>query len=155
MNPDTTSVRATPVPTREEERTAPAALANYGAVELEDGSVHLPGQGCRDPITNQCVGIQRAADGSIIGYDIRVQTEGVFRNIAALLRERGLELGHLVKVVVFMKSKADFEAMNEIWNKTFPDPASSPARTTVFVADLPGDNFIEMMPEASRLKRVE
>lgn len=132
----------------------PPALANYGVVELANGLIILPGQGCRDPLTNQCVGITRGPDGSIAGYDIDMQARGVFRNIAALLEGCGLTLTDIVDATVFMVNKSDFGKMNAIWNEIFPNPQQVPARTTVFVKDLPGDNFIEIKAVASRVPRV-
>ena len=133
----------------------PPALAKYDLVELASGLILLPGQGCRDPQTNACVGITRGATGEIESYDIRAQTEGVFRNVEALLMSRGLNRSNIVDVTVFMRSKGDFNAMNEVWNAFFADCEQPPARTTVFVVDLPGDNFIEMKAQASRIARVE
>ena len=133
----------------------PPALASYGVVELANGLVILPGQGCRDPKTNACMGITRGPDEEIESYDIRVQAEGVFSNVEALLLSRGLTRDNIVDVMVFMKDKTDFDAMNEVWNRYFEGCEKPPARTTVFVLDLPGDNFIEMKVQASRIARIE
>jgi 2-aminomuconate deaminase len=129
---------------------APQALAHYGVIELPNGLVLLPGQGCRDAVSNLCAGISRKPDGSIERYDIRAQAEGVFRNVEALLGAAGLTRHSIVDVTVFMKNKADFPAMNEVWNAFFKESKSPPARTTVFVLDLPGENFIEMKVLAFR-----
>jgi 2-iminobutanoate/2-iminopropanoate deaminase len=128
----------------------PRALAHYGVVELPNGLLLLPGQGCRDPETNQCAGIVKKSDGSIESYDFKAQATGVLRNIEALLAAAGLTRTNIVDVTVFMKSKADFAAMNQIWDTFFKESAAPPARTTVFVLDLPGDNFIEMKVTAFR-----
>lgn len=57
-----------------------------------------------------------------------------------------LALGHqidLVDVNVFLKDMNDFAKYNQVYSKhfSFDNP---PARTTVAVADLPGNNFIEI-----------
>jgi 2-iminobutanoate/2-iminopropanoate deaminase len=135
--------------------TGPAPLANYAVVELENGLILLPGQGCRDPLTNKCVGITWDSVGSVINYDIREQIAGVFRNIEALLLARGLSKDNIVDVTVYLKNKADFDAMNKMWDTYFKDCPKPPARTTIFVADLPGDNFVEMKVMASRVGRVD
>ena len=129
---------------------APQALAHYGVIELPNGLVLLPGQGCRDAVSNQCAGITRKPDGSIERYDIRAQAEGVFRNVEALLSAAGLSRRNIIDVTVFMKNKTDFAAMNEVWNAFFKESSAPPARTTVFVLDLPGENFIEMKVLAFR-----
>jgi len=128
----------------------PPNLAHYGVVELPTGLLFLPGQGCRDPETNLCVGVVRRADGTIESYDIEAQARGVFRNVEALLLAAGLSRNHIVDVTVFMKNKADFQAMNRVWDEYFRGRPAPPARTTVFVLDLPGENFIEMKALASR-----
>jgi len=136
-------------------RVGPPALAKYDLVELDNGLIILPGQGCRDPQTNTCVGITRGATGEIESYDIRIQTEGVFKNVEALLKSRGLDRSNIVDITVFMRSKADFDTMNKVWNEFFASCEKPPARTTVFVVDLPSDNYIEMKVQASRNARVD
>jgi enamine deaminase RidA (YjgF/YER057c/UK114 family) len=105
--------------------------------------IFLAGQGCRDPESDRYRGIQRHSDGSIASYDIKEMTRGVFRNMERALAVHGLSLSDLVDVTVYLKSMSDFEAMNSVWNDEFKDH-QPPTRTTVAVADLPGDNLVEM-----------
>lgn len=132
----------------------PQPLANYDVVELANGDIFIPGQGCRDPITDECVGITRGANGAIESYDIREQTLGVFKNIDAILISRGLTRENIVRILVFMKDKKDLDAMNEIWNDYFSDCKTPRARTVTFITDLPRENFIEMEVFASRIPKV-
>lgn len=75
--------------------------------------------------------------GKLATGDIRAQTRRVLDNLSAVLDASGSGLSNVVSVQVYLKSSADFQAMNEVYRGYFPkDP---PARTTV-VADfvLPG-----------------
>jgi 2-aminomuconate deaminase len=103
----------------------------------------LAGQGSRDPATDQCAGLTRDAGGRIVGHDVAAQTRAVFANIERVLAANGLGRRHLVDVTVFLTDMAEFPAMNEVWNEFFAG-IDGPARTTVAVSRLPGDNFIEM-----------
>jgi 2-iminobutanoate/2-iminopropanoate deaminase len=51
----------------------------------------------------------------------------------------------VVKTTVFLKSMADFAAMNEIYARYFAPPGVvAPARSTVQVAALPKDALVEI-----------
>jgi len=130
------------------------SLARYQHARKVNGLLFLAGQGCREPSTNQCVGITKDHNGAIKSYDIAEQTRGVFKNIESVLTTYQLERRHLVDVTVFLTDMKDFEDMNVVWNEFFSD-CDGPARTTVAVLRLPGENFIEMkaiaaFPEISR-----
>lgn len=94
----------------------PKPLARYGIVELSSGIIKLPGQGCRDPETDECAGLTRDPSGSVVSYDIAAQTRGVFENIERLLGTIGLNRSHLVDVTVFMRDKSDFATMNAVYS---------------------------------------
>ena len=127
-------------------------LANYPHYREVGGLIFLAGQGCRDPETGKCVGITHdLAHHKVSSHCIATQTKGVFDNIRRVLHTKGLDLNDLVDVTIFLKDFADFAIMNEIWNKTI-DPVYAPTRTTVVVADLPDDNFIEMKAIAAMRK---
>jgi len=62
-----------------------------------------------------------------------------------VLAAAGVDFIHVVKTTVFLKSMADFAAMNEIYAKYFaPQGAVPPARSTVQVAGLPKDALVEI-----------
>lgn len=66
-------------------------------------------------------------------------------NLAAVLKAAGLDLAHVVKATVYLKSMTDFAAMNEIYAKHLaPQGVVPPARTTVEVARLPKDALVEI-----------
>ena len=67
--------------------------------------------------------------------DISEQTQAVMEHIQHYLELNGGNLTHLIDVTVFLKSMADFDAYNQIYNSFFPD--GGPCRTTIAAADLP------------------
>jgi 2-iminobutanoate/2-iminopropanoate deaminase len=114
---------------------APAAIGPYSqAVLCERGgarTLYCSGQIPLDPAT-----------GELVTGDVAVQTERVLDNVAAVLREAGMEFADVVKTTVFLADLADFARMNEVYAKRFP--ASPPARSTVQVAALPRGARIEV-----------
>jgi reactive intermediate/imine deaminase len=121
---------------------APSASGPYVHALQAAGLVFCAGQGCKDPETNLEVGLERDEEGRIVSYDIRAQAHGCFRNLAAVLAAAGSGLPRVVEVNVFLKDMGDFAVMNEVFAEVFPtDP---PVRTTIGVADLPGNNYIEL-----------
>jgi 2-aminomuconate deaminase len=118
-------------------------LARYQHVRKSGPLYFIAGQGCRDPQTNQYAGLTLTADGKVSSYDIAAQTSAVLQNIERVLISQKLTRANIIDVTVFMKSKSDFEGMNAVWNNFFAE-TSPPTRTTIFIADLPGLNYVEM-----------
>lgn len=70
------------------------------------------------------------------------QTEQVLQNLTAVLEAAGSDKEHILKATVFLADMADYNTMNELYQKHFKgDP---PARTTVQVAALPRGARIEI-----------
>ena len=63
---------------------------------------------------------------------IRDQTEQALENLKDVLVAAGSSLDNVVKTTVFISDLKDFEEMNKIYAKTFPN--NPPARSTVQVA---------------------
>lgn len=83
----------------------------------------------RNPQTN------KSPDG------IREQAAQAFENLKVLMESRGLTLGHIVKVTLYLNDLADRLPFHDVWLTYFPSDA--PARTDVRVADAnasPGGN---------------
>jgi 2-iminobutanoate/2-iminopropanoate deaminase len=125
-------------------------LAKYAHIRQINGLYYLAGQGCRDPETNQYAGVERDTSGKVTSYDIAAQTNGVLRNIERVLQSQGLSRADLIDVNVFLVSMDDFPKMNAVWNEFFANVTNPPTRTTVAVAALPGDNFVEMKAIAAK-----
>ena len=110
---------------------APKAIGPYSQAIRANGLVFVSGQVAIDPVTQQ-----------VISGDVAAQTERVIENLAAILEEAGSGLDKVVKSTVFLKNMSDFAAMNEIYGKHFAAPY--PARSTVEVARLPKDVLVEI-----------
>ncbi|MBB5222422.1 2-iminobutanoate/2-iminopropanoate deaminase [Amaricoccus macauensis] len=80
-------------------------------------------------------------DGSM-PEGIEAQTEQVFDNLAAVLKEAGASFDKVVKAVVFVTDLGDFAKLNAIYEKRFG--SHKPARSTVQVAALPRGASVEI-----------
>ena len=108
----------------------PAGLPFSAAVKA-DGLIYVAGA------------LGTGADSAIVKGGIKPQTQQVIDNIAATLKTAGSTLSQAASVHVYLRSAADFAAMNEVYRAAFPkDP---PARTTVVVKELAlPDALVEM-----------
>jgi len=71
------------------------------------------------------------ASGALAKGDIKAQTRQTLDNITATLKAGNASLANAASVLIYLRSAADFAAMNEVYAPYFPkDP---PARTTVVV----------------------
>jgi len=75
------------------------------------------------------------SDGSIPD-GIAAQTELVLEKLRGLAKEAGYDLSDFVKTTVFLRNMKDFDAMNEVYRKFFPEnpPARSCVRAEVAIA---------------------
>ncbi|HHY92573.1 MAG TPA: RidA family protein [Firmicutes bacterium] len=110
---------------------APAAIGPYSQGIRVGNLLFTAGQIPLDPAT-----------GQLVAGDIKAQTRQVLKNVAAILEAAGTSLQHVVKTTVFLKSMADFGAMNEVYAQFFTAPY--PARSAVAVASLPKDAAVEI-----------
>jgi 2-iminobutanoate/2-iminopropanoate deaminase len=81
-------------------------------------------------------------DGQIVQGGIKEQTNQVFANLKAVLAAAGCGLSDVVKATVFIKDMNQFAELNEVYASHFGD--HKPARTTVEVARLPRDAYVEI-----------
>jgi len=113
---------------------APAAIGPYSHAIRVGDTLFTSGQIPTDPAT-----------GALVSGGIAEQTTRVCRNLQAVLAAAGLTFAHVVKTTVFLKSMADFAAMNEVYATFFaPSGTVPPARSTVQVAALPKDALVEI-----------
>ena len=108
---------------------APRAVGPYSqaqVVRLHGGGrmVFTSGQVALDPKT-----------GTMVPGGVGEQTAQVMKNLSAVLAGVGLTMTDVVKSTVYLVDMQDFQAMNEIYGRNFPD--APPARSTVAVAGLP------------------
>lgn len=113
-------------------KNAPAAVGAYSqAIKMGD-VVYSSGQLPIDPAT-----------GKVVEGDIKVQTQQVMRNIAAVLKAAGTSMRHAVKVTVYIRNLSDFAGMNEVYMEWL-NPEKPPARSTVPNVDLPFGALVEI-----------
>ncbi len=110
-------------------RIAPHPRLPLSAAVKADGLIYLSG------------GIALDEEGRVSG-DVRAQTRWVLDRHARTLASAGSSLENVAKVFVYLKSRDDFQAMNEVYRSYWPtDP---PARTTI-EASLPiSDALVEI-----------
>ncbi len=115
-------------------KDAPAAIGPYSQAIRSGDMLFASGQIGLDPAT-----------GQLVPGGISEQTKRVFENIEAVLAEAGLDITHVVKTTVYLKSMSDFAVVNDIY-ASFLAPAGvvPPARSTVAVAGLPKDALVEI-----------
>jgi 2-iminobutanoate/2-iminopropanoate deaminase len=115
-------------------KEAPAAIGPYSQAIRVGDMLFTSGQVGLDPVT-----------GQMVAGGVAEQTTRVLENLKAVLGKAGLDLTHVVKTTVFLKSMGDFAAMNEIYAKYLaPEGTVAPARSTVAVAGLPKDALVEI-----------
>lgn len=71
------------------------------------------------------------------------QAEQAFENLRSLLKAAGATPENVIYVTVYMKDRAQRDAVNKPWLKMFPDEHSRPARHAI-QTDLPGGNFLQL-----------
>ncbi len=77
--------------------------------------------------------------------DIEEQTLSVFKKVKKILEAAGASVAKIVKVTVFLKDLASFQKMNLVYKRFFKQndvTENFPARTTVEVSNLPGNNTL-------------
>lgn len=131
-------------------------LANYPharIVPVGNGAsyIHVSGTSSRRG-DGSFVGGEKTSDAngnSSLKLDIRLQTEAVLSNMAAIIDgatngKAGMQ--NVVEATVFLTNmKGDYAGMNEEWNKVWPDRTMAPARTTVEVRALPREEILVEM----------
>jgi 2-iminobutanoate/2-iminopropanoate deaminase len=113
---------------------APAAIGPYSQAVWVGDTLYASGQVALDPAT-----------GQLVAGGVAEQTTRVLENVKAVLSEAGLDLAHVVKTTVFLKSMGDFAAMNSVYERYLaPAGVVPPARSTIAVAGLPKDALVEI-----------
>lgn len=122
---------------------APAPTGSYSQAVKAAGLLFISGQGAQDARTGKEQGVVLDSAGNVIEYDISKQTHAALNNLQIVLKHAGCTLADLVEVNVFLKDINDFQEYNEVYSQYFSF-AGPPARTTIQVAGLPGNSFIEI-----------
>lgn len=109
----------------------------YSPAILAGNTLYLAGQLGRDPNTTK-----------IVPGGIEAETRQALVNIREVLREAGMDFGHVVNTNAFLVDLREFDAFNKVYREFFPrDP---PARATVGVASLNQGARVELQMIAVR-----
>ena len=115
---------------------APKAIGPYSQGIVAGELLFLSGQVPLDP-----------ASGSLLKGTVQEEVVRVLENLKAILEAAGSSLDRVVRTTVFLTDLGDFEAMNEVYARSFG--ANRPARSTVQVTALPRGARIEIDAIAS------
>lgn len=110
----------------------PAPIGPYNHIAKIGELIWIGGTAGVDPAT-----------GRLAGPDIAAQTRQILRSFAVMLQAVDSGLDHAVHVNVFLKSMADFDAMNAAYIEAMGE--HRPARTVVAVSDLPKPGILLTM----------
>jgi reactive intermediate/imine deaminase len=105
---------------------APAPAHTYSQGVRKGGILQVSGQTPMDPATGEYVG----------AGDVRAQTRRTLENVRAILEAGGASVEDVVMFRVYLTSRGDFAAMNEVYAEFLAEHVPSgelPGRTTVIV----------------------
>lgn len=103
---------------------APAPIGPYNQAVRAGDFLFVSGQIPIDPAT-----------GELVETGIQDETERVMQNLAAILKEAGMDFSNVVKSSIFLTDMKQFAQVNEVYAKYFTE--NEPARETVQIAALP------------------
>ncbi|CAG0904597.1 unnamed protein product [Cyprideis torosa] len=81
-------------------------------------------------------------DGTLVEGGVVREIEQTLKNLEAVLKATGVEMGNVVKCTVFLKNMSDFNVVNEIYARAFP--REPPARSCFQVGSLPRGASVEI-----------
>ncbi|MDD2366910.1 MAG: RidA family protein [Desulfuromonadaceae bacterium] len=110
---------------------APSAIGPYSQAVKFGNILFCSGQIPLDPDS-----------GEMVVGDIKIQTERVMKNIAAVLSAAETGFDNVIKTTIFLIDMADFASVNEVYGIYFP--GHKPARSTVAVKTLPRNALLEI-----------
>jgi 2-iminobutanoate/2-iminopropanoate deaminase len=114
-----------------EAKGAPKPIGPYTQGVIAGGLLFASGQIPMDPET-----------GQIVEGGIEAQTEQVFKNLLAVLKEAKMTTDNVVKTTVYLTDLADFAAMNDVYARFLGK--APPARSTIQAAALPRGVKVEI-----------
>jgi 2-iminobutanoate/2-iminopropanoate deaminase len=109
---------------------APAAIGPYAQAVRTGNMLYTSGQ------------IPLTPAGELVDGTIQEQTHQVLANLKAVLAAEGAGFQDVIKTTVFLKDMNQFADFNTVYASYFG--AHTPARSTVEVARLPKDVFVEI-----------
>lgn len=123
-------------------QSAAEPLGTYPHARRYGDLLFVSGIGPRRLGSKEIPGLTLGSDGSVLDYDVRIQTRAVVENLRKILSEAGSSLEKIIDVQVFLTNmKRDFAAYNEVYAEIFQ--GIRPTRTTVEVGALPSPIAVE------------
>jgi 2-aminomuconate deaminase len=127
---------------------APEPVGAYPHAKRVGNLLFLSGIGPRKRGSKDIPGVTLDASGSVVAYDIEVQTRAVFENVRLVLEDAGATWDDIIDVTVFLTNmKKDFPAFNRLYAESFK--TNRPTRTTIEVGSLPTPIAVELKVIAS------
>jgi enamine deaminase RidA (YjgF/YER057c/UK114 family) len=83
--------------------------------------------------------------------DITNHTKSVMESVKMAVETGGGTMDSILQLTVFLASINDYDGMNAVFKTYFPN--GGPARTTVAVANLPGDSLVEINCTAAVVRK--
>jgi 2-iminobutanoate/2-iminopropanoate deaminase len=100
-------------------------------VIIHGGVIYIAGQGAHSHDT-----------GETFPADIENHTKHVMENVKHLVETGGGSMDSILQLTVYLAKIDDYDGMNKVFKTYFPH--GGPARTTVAVANLPGNSLVEI-----------
>lgn len=110
----------------------PIAIGSYSAARKINSLIFTSGQ---LPINPESGTIENI-------HDIEMQTKQSLINIQSLLEDNNSSMDQIIKTTVFLKEINDFSKFDNVYRTFFNN--DFPARTAIFVNDLPMNALIEI-----------
>jgi 2-iminobutanoate/2-iminopropanoate deaminase len=98
---------------------------------IHNGVIYIAGQGAHSHDT-----------GENFPMDIENHTKHVMENVKHLVETGGGTMDSILQLTVYLAKIEDYDSMNKVFKTYFPH--GGPARTTVAVANLPGNSLVEI-----------
>jgi 2-iminobutanoate/2-iminopropanoate deaminase len=105
-----------------------------------NGVIYIAGQGAHSHDT-----------GETFPMDIENHTKHVMENVKHLVEVGGGTMDSILQLTVYLAKIEDYDGMNKVFKTYFPN--GGPARTTVAVANLPGNSLVEINCTAAIVKK--
>jgi 2-iminobutanoate/2-iminopropanoate deaminase len=83
--------------------------------------------------------------------DITNHTKSVMEGVKTAVETGGGAMDSILQLTVFLATINDYDGMNAVFKTYFPN--GGPARTTVAVANLPGDSLVEINCTAALVRK--
>jgi 2-iminobutanoate/2-iminopropanoate deaminase len=83
--------------------------------------------------------------------DITNHTKSVMESVKSIIETGGSNMDSILQLTVYLANIDDYSGMNEVFKTYFPN--GGPARTTVAVANLPGDSLVEINCTAAVIRK--